>query len=474
MNVLRQAIFPVIGLLLAGCAGVPAIVPQSSLKDANTLDAGRMIKGSARIEWPETAWWTTYHDPQLDGLVTQAIAGSPTVRAAKARVALAQAFADARASATAPQVNADASATRERFTALQFIPPPWGGHTDWNNSATFSLSYDLDLWGRLKSQWRSSVDAVHASAAEAQQVRLELENAVVRSYIGLALAFSLRENAQRRLEQLDLRIAIERRRLAAGLGTQMAVTEAEARLPVAQARVDAIDARMLVLKHQLAALSGMGPGAGESLVRPKMSLDAPVGLPDSLPANLVGRRPDIIACRWRIEGAQSDIQAARAAFYPNINLVAFAGFQALGFEQLASNAALIAGAGPAFSLPIFDGGRLRAGLSASTASYDVAVESYNETLLHALEQVSDGLAELQSDSAQARQIDLALAKARKAHEFALAAQRAGLSDYLRALDTYDSVLQQEQALAQVHAEASEAYADLMLALGGGAAEIPAR
>lgn len=474
MNVLRLAILPVIGLLLAGCAGVPAIVPQSSPGDANALDAGRMIRGSARIDWPETDWWKTYHDAQLDDLVTQAIAGSPTLRSAKARVALAQAVADSRGSATAPQVGVDASALRERFTALQFIPPPWGGHTDWNNSATLTLSYDLDLWGQLKSKWQSSVDETRATAAEAQEVRLELESAVVRSYVGLALAFSLHDIAQERLDHLGQRAAIERRRLAAGLGTQIAVTEAEAPLPAAQAKIAAIDASIGVLKTQLATLAGKGPGAGASIVRPKLTLDAPVGLPDSLPANLVGRRPDIVACLWRIDAAKNSIKAARAAFYPNINLVAFTGFQALGFGQLASNAALLAGAGPAFSLPIFDGGRLRAGLSASTASYDVAVETYNETLLHALEQVSDRLLLLQSDSRRSENIEQALAKAEQAHEFALAGYRAGLNDYQHALDTYDLVLEQQDALAEVRAARFADYAALMLALGGGASGVPAR
>ena len=467
MKALHIAIPSIFGLLLAGCAGMSGIAPQSSIRDANTLDAGRTITSAPRIKWPKNAWWKAYYDPQLNDLVTQAVSGSPTLHNAKARVALAQAFADSRGSAASPQIGVDASSLRERFTALQFIPPPWGGHTDWNNSITATLSYDLDLWGRLKSGWQASVDEARASAAEEQQIRLELESAVVQSYVGLAMAFSLRDIAQEHLGQLEQRAAIERRRLAAGMGTQMAVTEVETRLPAAQARIEEIDAHIMVLKNQLAALAGKGPGSGESITRPKMTLDSPLGLPDVLPANLVGKRPDIVACLWRIEAAKNNIKAAKAAFYPNINLVAFAGFQALGFGQLASNAAALAGAGPAFSLPIFDGGHLRAGLSASTAGYDIAVETYNETLVRALEQVSDTLVLLQSEFGQGEKTEKALAQAEKAHEFALAGYRAGLSNYRHALDTYDLVLEQQESLAKIRTARFEAYAALMLALGGG-------
>lgn len=467
MTALRLASLPFVGMILAGCASMSGITTQSRVGDANALDAGRVISSAPRIERPEGDWWTVYRDPQLDALVARAVAGSPTLHAARARVALARAVADSWHAETVPQVGAYASSFRERFTALQFIPPPWGGHTEWNNSVTASLSYNLDLWGRLKNGWLSSLDEARAAAADEQEVGLELESAVVRSYIRLAMEFELRDIAEARLVEARQRATIERRRLVAGMGTQMAVSEVETALPGALARIEATNARIALLKSEIAALSGDGPGSGDAIARPGITMDASAGLPDSLPANLVGSRPDVLASRWRVEAAQGRIKVARAAFYPNINLIAFAGFQALGFGQLASNAAALAGAGPAISLPIFDGGLRRAGLSASTSAYDIAVERYNDTLVRALQEVSDRLLMLQSEGRQGEMAEQSLATAEKAHALALEGYHAGLSDYRHVLDTHDAVLGQEETVARLRAASLEAYAGLMLALGGG-------
>jgi NodT family efflux transporter outer membrane factor (OMF) lipoprotein len=289
----------------------------------------------------------------------------------------------------------------------------------------------------------------------------------VRSYTQLALEFTLHDIAEEHLAQVKQRVSIAHRSLAAGIGTELEVSEAETPLPMARAQLAAIDARIGVLRNQLAALSGQGPGAGDSIARPAMSLDASIGLPDQLPANLIGRRPDVLAYRWRVEAAQQNIDGAKAAFYPNINLLAFIGFQALGFGQFISNAASIAGVGPAFSLPIFDGGRRRGNLSTKTASYDIAVENYNAVLVRALQDVSDQLVVLQSNAKQRAEAEQALASANKVHELATTSYRAGLSNYQQVLDTHGIVLRQQEVIAQLQAVRLDAYAGLMRALGGG-------
>lgn len=141
------------------------IEPHTKLIQANSLDAGKRITDSSTIDWPTESWWKAYKDPQLDMLITKTIADSPTLHVAKARVALSQAYADSEHAETLPNVGADVSITRERFTTQQFIPPPWAGHTSWNNSITTSVAYDLDLWGRQESIWQASVDETHAAAA---------------------------------------------------------------------------------------------------------------------------------------------------------------------------------------------------------------------------------------------------------------------------------------------------------------------
>lgn len=300
-----------------------------------------------------------------------------------------------------------------------------------------------------------------------QQVKLELEAAVVRSYVQLEMEFTLRDIAEEYLQQVNQRLSIARRSLVAGITTQMDVSEMETPLPMARAQIDGIDERISLLKNQLAALTGQGPGAGDSIMRPALTLEAAIGLPDQLPANLVGRRPDVLAYRWRVEAAQQSIEGAKAAFYPNINLMAFVGFQALGFGQLISSAASIAGVGPAISLLIFDGGRRRGNLSAKTANYDIAVENYNNVLVRALQDVSDQLVILQSNAKQLGEARQAFANALKTYQLAQTSYHAGLSNYQHVLDMHVVVIKQKEAVAQLQAIRLDTHAGLMRALGGG-------
>jgi len=464
-------------LLLNGCVSMSGIFPQAKTLEPAQLKPDQTIASAPAIAWPDEQWWRAYNDPQLDRLIMQSIQDSPALHAAQARITLSNAFADSMLAETKPNLSADASMVRERFTELQFIPPPWGGQFDWNNKATLSLAYDLDLWGRQESIWRAAIGESRATAAEAQQVKLGLETAIVRTYVQLAMEFTLRDIAEEQLHELEELISITKRSYKAGLSTKMQLLEAETPLPLVHAKIEAIDSRIKLLRNQLAALSGQGPGAGETIMRPALALNAEAGLPDKLPANLVGRRPDVLAYRWRVEASRQNIEGAKAAFYPNINLIAFIGFQALGFGQLISNAAAIAGAGPAISLPIFDGGRRRGNLTAKTASYDIAVENYNEILIKALQDVSDQLAVLQSNARQRAETEKAQTTALKAHELAQSQYKAGLSNYLHVLATHETILRQKEIIAHLQASRLDTYAGLMRALGGGtmqaAAEQPA-
>ncbi|HWT53869.1 MAG TPA: TolC family protein, partial [Rhodocyclaceae bacterium] len=171
--------------------------------------------------------------------------------------------------------------------------------------------------------------------------------------------------------------------------------------------------------------------------------------------------------RWGVEAAGQRIGAAKAAFYPNINLMAFIGFQGLGFARFLDGTSAIRGFGPAVSLPIFDGGRLRGNLGVHTAAYDIAVESYNETLLRALQGVSNALTVAQSQRHQQHLIEGGVATARKARMLAGKGYAAGITDYLVVLNSEVTLLLEEEQAALINARRLESYAGLMLALGGG-------
>jgi NodT family efflux transporter outer membrane factor (OMF) lipoprotein len=457
-------------VLIVGCADMGHIKPQAVQLDANTLGNGTSItKAGNAAQWPHTQWWKTYGDAQLDALIDTALADNPDIHIAAARVRQAQSLAGVAESATQPSVNANVSMTRQLFSANDFIPPPEAGNYAWYNHAALEATYDLDLWGRQRQALASAVDQIRVSEAESQIARLALENNIIRSYVQLSLQFALKDIAQDTLTHREKALQVVRKRFAAGLATDTDVTQLEAAVPPLHMQIEHYDESIALLRNQLAALSGKGPAAGERIARPTMALNdsAWLQLPSSLPAELIGRRPDVAARRWAVEASAKGIASAKADFYPNINLMAFIGFQSIGFAKFFSSESAIRGVGPAISLPIFDGGRLRSNLGAHTAAYDVAVESYNSTVIHALESVSNALVVAQSLQKQKQLNDSAMATASRARMLAGKSFKAGLTDFLVLLNSEVALLTQQQEQVQITARMLESHAGLMLALGGG-------
>jgi NodT family efflux transporter outer membrane factor (OMF) lipoprotein len=464
--------------IIGGCASLPHNIPNTSPRshvvDPNQLNPGSTLKSVAKqpASWPSQQWWKAYADPQLDHLVEEATSGNPGIRMTQARVAKAQARSGIAGSFMLPSLQADAAFTREQFTENQFIPPPYAGNWSWNNLATLDIFYDLDLWGKNRKSLAAALDYVQVATAEAQEVRLTLQTAVVRVYVQLSLQQVLLDIARSTLRQRQNIFDITRKRLAAGLGTELDLRQAETPLPAARAEIERISESIALLHNQLSALTGKGPGDGENIRRPSLSLDLPIGLPAVMPADLLGRRPDVVAQRWMVEAAGKGIDIAKAAFYPNINLTAFAGWQSLSFAQFLSPGSLIAGFGPAISLPIFEGGRLRSQLAVSTADYDIAVESYNSTLVRALENVANQIVTLRSLEIQRVESNKANDLANRTYNIAFQAFRSGMTDYFNVLNAQNQTLIEAQRKAQVEARFLDAYAALMQAIGGGIPVMP--
>ena len=221
-------------LTITGCADMKGISPHSKMTDGNSLAAGAAING-ANIDanWPRAAWWQAYGDPQLNGLVQQATSGNPSLKIARTRVELAASLAGIARAGTLPQVGAKAETTRELFTGQGLVPRPLAGNWEWYNEIAVKASYDLDLWEKDKNALEAALDTVHASAAEARSAQLQLETSVVRSYLQLGLQYKLRDVANASLQQQESIASIARRRLRAGLGTQLELSQAETSLPVA-------------------------------------------------------------------------------------------------------------------------------------------------------------------------------------------------------------------------------------------------
>lgn len=456
--------------VLAGCADMGKVKPQAVALKPAELNAGKAIAAaSANVAWPEQQWWEALHDSQLNKLVAAALADNPSLRATQARVRQAEALAGVAKAGTLPQVNTSASADRELYSAHSTVPAPLAGNYAWKNTATLSGSYDLDLWGRNRDALAAALDEVHMASAESQMARLTLESAIVRSYIQLSLEYALQDSVAQNLAQRQRILEITRKRQAAGLASEIEVASIETTLPAGRREHEQIGESIALLRNQLAALIGKGPGDGDAIARPMLALDAGHGgaVPASLPAELVGHRPDIAAQRWRVEAASARIAGAKADFYPNINLAAFVGFQSLGFTHFLDANSAMRGVTPAISLPIFEGGRLRSQLGNQTALYDGAVEQYNAAVVQAMADVANAVVRIDSVKQQDKLAQRALASARRQQELAERAYRAGMTDALNVINAQLTLLNEEQQMAQVASKQLDNYTLLMTALGGG-------
>lgn len=446
---------------LAGCAtpGAERVVPTP-------MDARAAGLGGDVSPLPSPTWWRSLGDARLDGLVEQALRDHPSLAAARARMDRVAALADQARSATGPQSTLGADATRQRYSAQGQYPAPLAGN-HWNSgSVQATVSWSPDFFGRHDADWQSALGQAHAAEAEAVATRLALATQVTRVYIGLARWGALGDVARQTLVQRQDMLRLIRQRVQAGLDTQVELARAEGAVPDAQAQIEAIDEQVLLARHQLAALTAQPTDALADL-SPRLAELRAEPVPARLGADLLGRRPEVVAARWRVEAATQDVRSARAQFYPDVNLTAFAGLSALGLDRVFELDSRQYGAGPALRLPLFDGGRLRAQLSGRQADLDAAVAQYNLAVLDAVREVSDTLGTLPVLARQSESVEMARASAEKAHDFAMRRHRAGLTPYLTVLDTETQVLAQRRQAVELRARRLDTQVQLLRALGGG-------
>jgi NodT family efflux transporter outer membrane factor (OMF) lipoprotein len=467
--VARFAVAAAMAASLAACASPNGLAPQASMRDAGSLAAQRALQDTSVSDaaWPATDWWKSFGDPQLDALIDEALASSPTLNIAAARTRKALAEADVAHSTLAPRIDANASSTRERFSEHGSAPPPIAGSTQTFNVLQASLSWEIDFWGKNRSAYEAAVGAARAADVDAHAARLALSTGIAQAYVGLERAYLQLDVAQATLAEREQIYALTRDRNAAGLDSRLELKQAESALPATREQIAQLNETIELQRNQIAALLGVGPDRGLAIARPTAVAHANFALPSKLPAELIGRRPDVIADRWRIEAASKDIASAKAEFYPNVNLLAFVGLQAFGGGNLLSAASRTMGIGPAVTLPIFDAGRLRANLAGTDADYDIAVERYNQTLADAMRDVVDQVVSLRSLAEQRKQQEMALATAREAYDLALLRYREGLGNYLQVLSAEQPLLVQRSLDADLRARELALSVDLVRALGGG-------
>jgi NodT family efflux transporter outer membrane factor (OMF) lipoprotein len=453
-------------LAIGGCASVPRLAPPPVLASPAALGAERAFAG-ARADWPGQGWWRVYGDPQLDLLIDEAMAGSPDVAAAAARVRVAEAAAEQSGASLRPQLGLEASAGAQKQSynlgvPRQFVPK---GVFDTGRIAA-NFSFDLDLWGRNRAALAAATTEAQATAVDAEQSALLLSTAVASAYADLARQYAARDVALQAAAVRGETADLTSRRVANGLDTLGEQRQAEARVPAARAEVAALDEAIALTRNRIAALVGKGPDRGLAIERPKVAT-APGGLPENLALDLIGRRPDIVAARLRTEAAASRIKVARADFYPNVNLSAVIGLQSFGLDQLINSGSTFGSAGPAISLPIFQGGRLEGAYRGARAQYEEAVARYDGALVQALREVADAAASLRSLDVQLAEQRRAVAAAEQAARIARIRYQGGLANQLTALQADDTLLGLRRQLVDLDARRFTLDVSLVRALGGG-------
>ena len=449
-------------LTLTGCASSAGIAPVAQIA------APAAVGLDATVTTPPLAadWWRGFGDVTLTDLIDRALAGNPNLKVAQARVARADAAVGGAQAADGPQVNGAFDVTRERFSAKSIYPPPLGGSVQTFANAQINASWEIDFFGRNRAAIEAAVGAQRAAQAEVQAARVMLASNVARTYVQLGRLFEQRDVAVRALKQRDETLTLINQRVQGGLDTAVEQRQGEGALPETRQQIEQLDEQITLAHHALAALTAQAPNALDQLSVPLRSVQGLV-VPSALPADLLGRRADITAARWRIEAATSDMKSAKAQFYPNINLTAFIGLQSIGLDQLVKSGAEQYGAGPAIRLPIFDSGRLRANLKVKAADLDAAVESYNSAVLDAVHDAADQLSSLRSVDRQQAEQARAQAAAESAYDLATQRYKAGLGTYLTVLNAEAAVLNQRRQAADLKARALDTQIALIRALGGG-------
>ncbi|MFN4176967.1 efflux transporter outer membrane subunit [Phenylobacterium sp.] len=451
-----------LGLGACATAPAPATGPAPRPPSAYALEAATAGPEAA---WPEAAWWRAYGDPQLDGLIEEAVAGAPTLRSADARMRKAEALARQSRAGLLPELSSAGSVqmAQQSETLGQPVPKGW----DDNGRATLNLAWDLDLWGRNRAAPAAAVSEAEAARADAAAARLALSTAVAAAYADLAGAFADLDAARDAVAVRGQTADLMRARQQSGLENEGAVQRAVSAHAAAQADLARAEEAVTLGRHRLAALLGAGPDRGLAIARPTLKGLGAAGAPADLAAELIGRRPDVRAARLRAEAAAGRIKVARAQFYPNVNLAAFYGLQSLNLADFTKAGSEIGGVGPAVSLPIFNGGRLRAGLRGAEADYDAVVAAYDDALVQALRETADALASRRALTARLERTQAAEAAAETAWTVARDRYRGGLATYLDVLTAEDALIAARRSAAQLDTQAFTHDVALVRALGGG-------
>ncbi|HUI08116.1 MAG TPA: efflux transporter outer membrane subunit [Verrucomicrobiae bacterium] len=457
---------------LTGCAIGPDYRRPQAMATMPAAYAGATNEwkvAEPRAHLPKGNWWEMFGDEELDRLETEATAANQELKAAAARFDEARAIADAARSGLFPHVNLSPSATRQGVSGNRPLNGTAAGSSNtWTyNDFVFplDLSYEVDLWGRVRRSVESARAQEQANADDLETVKLSIEAEVATDYFTVRALDAEEELLNTSVEVFRKSLELTQNRRAGGIASDLDVAQAETVLKTTQAELPAAMLQRAQFEHALATLTGQPASTFAVTARP---LDiAPPVVPPGLPSELLERRPDIAAAERRMAAANAGIGVAKAAFFPTIELNGLAGLESVNAGTLFNWSSRLWSIGPSLTMPIFDAGQNGANLRLARATYQETVANYRQTVLSAFAEVEDNLAsqsllagqhEAEVDALQAAHKQLAVADNR---------YRAGLVTFLEVATAENTALSIERTVVQLRGQQLVAAVALVKSLGGG-------
>lgn len=454
----------VIALICVGCAGLPPRQKPVQLPNAAPLDG---LEAAAGGDWPAKEWWMRYQDTTLDRLIELAMASSPTLATAHARYDSARQSVRIAGAASGARVDASADIDRQRLSDNGLIPPQLLGFT-WYNQADLGLqaSYTFDWWGKQRDAVEAAVDQAHAAQADRSAAALMLASSIADTYFGWQADQSRIALARERASVVEHEGAIAAARVKADVDAAEETNRSDLALAAVREQTAALEGSAKLRVVALAALVGRSAAELPALqARPLPALSG--NLPDDVKIDLISRRADITASRWRVEAAERNRDSARAEFFPDVTINALLGLSSIDVGKLIEYGSRVPQASAAIHLPIFDAGRLKARYGATQAAIDSAVASYQDTLVSAARDVAMQASTRAQIAAQRTQRIIEVDAARQLQSSAAARVRQEITDWRPELTATESWIEQRDALLQLDAAALSADIALQRALGGG-------
>ena len=458
-----RALAAILAACVAGCAGLPPKPPAATLPGEAPL-SGLPDDGGA---WPASDWWKHYADADLDRLVDMALASSPTLATAHARFDSARQAVRIAGAESGAHVEAEGDASRQRLSDNGLFPPELLGF-HWYDQYDLGLqaSYTFDWWGKQKDAVQSAIDEAHAARADRTAAGLMLASSVADAYFGWQADQSRLQLAREHEATILREDGITVARIHAELDAADEANRTAAGLAAVRGRIAELEGSAKLRIVMLAALVGRSPDELPAM-SPKPLPAIGTGLPNQVKLDLIARRADLTASRWRVEAAERSQDEARAEFYPDVSINALIGLQSRDLGKILMYDSRVPDFGAAIHLPIFDSGRLKARYGASQAMLDAAVAAYRDTLVGAARDVAVQATSRAQIAAHRTQRQLELQAAERLRATAAARVAQGVTDQRAELAATESWMDQRDALLQLDAAALSSDIGLQRALGGG-------